>query len=504
MASTTAKTIALIKAFGGGHGGETHICSQNEYDSTTLVPTVSSPDPNTFYLVPSASGSSPNLYTEWIYANNAWEMFGQVSVADVPVEAGSAAGSVQTKSFVSGASTATQVASGAGAFAEGNQTTASGNNSHAEGKNTTASGTNSHAEGSFTIAAGSTSHAEGAGSTASGAASHAEGTFTIAAGSFSHVSGGYNVEDSYSNWSEWVSGTSYEVGDKVKVTTIANDVTTVEAYICKTANSDASFTAANWTPQSGKMNYIEIVGNGTAPSSRSNARALDWDGNAYYKGDVYVECDADSSGGTRLPKDVQVNGQSVVSDGVANVPIASTSSPGVVKMLSGSGMLMNGSTLLIANATVAETKAGSSLYAPIVAGNQHNAAFYGLAKAAGDSTQSASGNAVGTYTETAKSSIASMLNAPETISGSTPSITAKAGVRYICGECSTLTIVTPASGIVDVIFESGTTPTVLTVTPPSGMTMHWANDFDPTALEASTTYEVNIMDGVYGVVGEWT
>ena len=90
------------------------------------------------------------------------------------------------------------------------------------------------------------------------------------------------------------------------------------------------------------------------------------------------------------------------------------------------------------------------------------------------------------------------------VSGATPAITAQAGVRYVCGECSTLTIVTPASGIIDVVFESGSTPTVLTVTPPTGMTMKWAGGFDPTSLDANTVYEVNIMDGVYGVVGKWT
>ena len=91
-----------------------------------------------------------------------------------------------------------------------------------------------------------------------------------------------------------------------------------------------------------------------------------------------------------------------------------------------------------------------------------------------------------------------------TVSGTTPSITGVSGMRYICGECSTLTITTPSSGIVDVIFESGSTPTVLTVTPPTGMTMMWANDFDPTSLEADTVYEISILDGIYGVVGTWS
>ena len=105
-----------------------------------------------------------------------------------------------------------------------------------------------------------------------------------------------------------------------------------------------------------------------------------------------------------------------------------------------------------------------------------------------------------------KSAISSMLHAPETISGSTPSITAKPGVRYICGEVSTLAVTAPASGIIDVVFESGSTPTVLTVTSAkSGVTaIKWAGGFDPTSLDANTTYEINIMDGEYGVAAAWT
>lgn len=93
-----------------------------------------------------------------------------------------------------------------------------------------------------------------------------------------------------------------------------------------------------------------------------------------------------------------------------------------------------------------------------------------------------------------------------TVSGSTPSITGVAGNRYICGEVSTLTINAPASGCIDVLFESGSTATVLTVTSAkTGVSViKWANGFDPTSLEANTVYELNIMDGEYGVMGKWT
>jgi hypothetical protein len=88
----------------------------------------------------------------------------------------------------------------------------------------------------------------------------------------------------------------------------------------------------------------------------------------------------------------------------------------------------------------------------------------------------------------------------ETVSGANPVITGVANTRYICGEVSTISITPPASGIIDVIFTSGSSVAVLTV--PN--TVKWPSGFDPTSLETNTTYELNIMDGVYGAVMEWT
>ena len=94
----------------------------------------------------------------------------------------------------------------------------------------------------------------------------------------------------------------------------------------------------------------------------------------------------------------------------------------------------------------------------------------------------------------------------DTVSGSTPSITGVADHRYVCGEVSTLAVQAPASGCIDVVFDSGSTATVLTVTSAkTGVSaIKWANGFDPTSLDANTTYEVNILDGEFGVVGKWT
>ena len=84
------------------------------------------------------------------------------------------------------------------------------------------------------------------------------------------------------------------------------------------------------------------------------------------------------------------------------------------------------------------------------------------------------------------------------VSGTTPTITAQADTRYVCGEVATLDFTPSVTGICDVVFTSGATATVLTV--PS--TIKWANGFDPTSLDANTTYEFNIMDGL-GVACAW-
>lgn len=117
------------------------------------------------------------------------------------------------------------------------------------GDRTKATGENSHAEGTQCEALGDSSHAEGTGSWATGPSSHAEGYGTEAAGEYQHVQGKHNVIDE--------------------------------------ANK-----------------FADIVGNGADILNKSNAYALDWDGNLYLKGGVYVNCNADSTGGTKLSLDV--------------------------------------------------------------------------------------------------------------------------------------------------------------------------------------------------------
>lgn len=206
-----------------------------------------------------------------------------------------------------------------------------------------------------------------------------------------------------------------------------------------------------------------------------------------------------SGGGGGDVTDVQIDGTSILSGGVANIPIIQANKYGMAKLGYGQGVFAttNGGVLYLDKASNDEIKNGVHDRRAIVPVNQHAAAFFGLAKAAGDTTQSASANAVGAYTEAAKSAIHEMLNGAVAVSGTTPTIVAKSGIRYVCGEVATLDFTPSATGICDVVFTSGATATVLTV--PS--TIKWANGFDPTSLEANTTYEINIMDGIGVAVG---
>lgn len=112
---------------------------------------------------------------------------------------------------------------------------ASGPNAFAEGASTQAYGAASHSEGNHTIARGQASHAEGYRTKvkADSRGGHSEGIFTIATAPGQHAQGSANVEDE----------------DQI---------------------------------------YAHIVGNGSDEENRSNAYALDWQGNGWFAGDVYV------------------------------------------------------------------------------------------------------------------------------------------------------------------------------------------------------------------------
>jgi hypothetical protein len=144
------------------------------------------------------------------------------------------------------------IASGDSSVAIGSGVSATGFASHAEGDGSVASGDLAHAEGQNSNATGYAAHAESAGE-ANGNYSHAEG-YGIADGDYSHASGN----------GTWAVGRSQTVIG--------------EANLEDTAENAAT-----------RGTYAVIIGNGDMDAGEfSNATTLDWAGNAWFAGDVYV------------------------------------------------------------------------------------------------------------------------------------------------------------------------------------------------------------------------
>ena len=117
--------------------------------------------------------------------------------------------------------------------------------------------------------------------------------------------------------------------------------------------------------------------------------------------------------------DVQINGLSVMSDGVANVPIASSSNLGVSKCSSSFGINARADGYLnIVSANSTAIKNGDAMYLPVTTTCQHESAFYGLAKVAGHDEKDST-LAVGEYTDEARTAIQNMFDVPSTATVST-------------------------------------------------------------------------------------
>jgi hypothetical protein len=186
------------------------------------------------------------------------------------------------------------IASGVSSHAEGNETAASGDYSHAEGGSTTASGVSSHAEGNETAASGVSSHAEGFDTIASGDMSHAEGSETEASGNLSHAEGGNTTASGYMSHAEGCRTTasgkaSHAEGSE---TIASGENSHAEGYQTEASRKsqhvqgEYNIVDTETTDSYARGKYAHIVGHGTGAGNRSNAHTLDWDGNAWYAGDV--------------------------------------------------------------------------------------------------------------------------------------------------------------------------------------------------------------------------
>jgi hypothetical protein len=105
---------------------------------------------------------------------------------------------------------------------------------------------------------------------------HAEGKNTIASGRAQHAQGAFNIED----------------------TSAADGI--------------------------GNRNLLHIVGNGTSEENRSNAHTLDWQGNAWFSGDVYVGSTGGKNkdeGSKRLITEDDVKNRYIAAGQIAGTPI---------------------------------------------------------------------------------------------------------------------------------------------------------------------------------------
>ena len=82
------------------------------------------------------------------------------------------------------------------------------------------------------------------------------------------------------------------------------------------------------------------------------------------------------------------------------------------------------------------------------------------------------------------------------VGGMNPKINATSNTVYLCGELLSLEFNPCADGVCDIVFSSGTTPTLLTLPE----TVKMPNGF---AVLENRTYEINIMNGIYGVATSW-
>lgn len=202
------------------------------------------------------------------------------------------------------------VARGQYAHAEGRQTiadyaahaegikTEAGDHSHAEGVDTKSlGGEGSHSEGKWTEALGNASHAEGKYAKATAETAHAEGLYGVAGARGSHTEGYYN---NIAKGADFAHAENYrnEITEAGLYAHAEGEDTVVKAKGAHTEGWN-TIAAREYQHVQGKynkyqdddgnpLNYADIVGNGSSEEDRSNAYTLDWEGNAWFAGDVKV------------------------------------------------------------------------------------------------------------------------------------------------------------------------------------------------------------------------
>lgn len=177
-------------------------------------------------------GENNNFATEEFVTNITNELdLNKANVTDPEFSGNLSMNAQGTTGFASASIGFACAATGSSSFATGMATNATGDCSHTEGTATKASGYAAHAEGANTQATDVGAHSEGFDTKALARGAHVEGEGTIANAIGQHVQGKYNIQSE---------------------------------------------------------DFVHIIGNGESATKRSNAHTIDWDGNAWFAGDIRI------------------------------------------------------------------------------------------------------------------------------------------------------------------------------------------------------------------------
>lgn len=152
--------------------------------------------------------------------------------------------------------------------------------------------------GGFSLAKGTYSHVEGDGNLALGSASHAQGGDNIALGDYSTVGGYVNEANgdysfAFGSYSRANGKRSFAFGYRAHANgenafaigedNTANGKNSFAMGYDNIAHGENSFIIGKYAKTATDDNLAFAVGNGNGIGSRSNAFAIDWDGNAFVK-----------------------------------------------------------------------------------------------------------------------------------------------------------------------------------------------------------------------------
>ena len=162
------------------------------------------------------------------------------------------------------------------------------------GTNSVAIGTNVTASGAYSVALGQNSTASGVAATS--VRGTASGDYSFAAcGGFASDYGAAAIGTSCSASNSYAFAEGWQAYASGQYSHAEGKETRAKADGC---HVEGVGTESSWldrqTHIQGKYNvvtsggYAHIVGNGTGSSARSNAHTLDWSGNTWYAGDIYL------------------------------------------------------------------------------------------------------------------------------------------------------------------------------------------------------------------------